>query len=66
MYGDTTLSARALQYFKRFSGLQAFKDKIDQEMKDDAKVGTSFGNYRVRGEEEVSWALVMSSRLPLH
>jgi len=57
MYGDTTLSQKALQYFEKFTNLEAFKEKINQEMKDKAKVGTSYANYRCRGEEEVRWAL---------
>jgi DNA polymerase I-like protein with 3'-5' exonuclease and polymerase domains len=57
IYGDTTLNTKSLQYFKRFSDLQVFKAKIDQEMQEKAKVGTSSANFRYRGEEEVSWAL---------
>lgn len=57
MYGDTTLNAKAQQYFKKFNDLQAFKAKIDQEMEDNSKVGTSYANFRYRGEEQVNWAL---------
>ncbi len=57
MYGDTTLNAKAQQYFRKFTELQAFKAKVDQDMQDHSKVGTSYGNFRYRGEEEVNWAL---------
>lgn len=57
MYGDTTLNAKALQYFKKFPDLQKFKAKVDQDMQDHSKVGTSYANFRYKGEEQVSWAL---------
>lgn len=57
MYGDTTLGLKELQYFEKFTGLQSFKEKIDHEMKKKSKVGTSYANYRCRGEEDVSWGL---------
>lgn len=57
MYGDTTLNAKAQQYFRKFTELQAFKTKVDQDMQDHSKVGTSYANFRYRGEEQVNWAL---------
>ena len=57
MYGDTTLNQKSQQYFKKFSKLQKFKEKIDKDMEKQAKVGTSYANFRSRGEEHVNWAL---------
>jgi hypothetical protein len=57
MYGDTTLSSKAQQYFKKFTKLQKFREEIDKEMADNARVGTSFGNFRTKGDDQVTWAL---------
>ncbi|KIA96177.1 hypothetical protein OC25_03575 [Pedobacter kyungheensis] len=57
MYGDTTLDLKAQLYFKKFIKLQEFKEKIDKEMADNSRVGTSLGNFRIKGEEQVTWAL---------
>lgn len=57
MYGDTTLNQKSQQYFNKFSKLQKFKEKIDKDMEEQAKVGTSQANFRSRGEDQVNWAL---------
>jgi len=57
MYGDTTLSPQAQQYFRKFDKLQDFKEKVDKQMLEESRVGTTNGNFRTRGEEQVTWAL---------
>lgn len=57
MYGDTTLSPQAQQYFRKFDKLQEFKEKIDKQMLEESRVGTTYGNFRTRGEEQVTWGL---------
>lgn len=57
MYGDTSLSAREQQYFKKFTKLQQYKQDIDKQLSKESRVGTKFGNFRVKGNEEVTWAL---------
>ena len=57
MYGDTTLGKKEQQYFKKFTKLQQYKQDIDKEMSEDHRIGTGFGNFRVRGQDEVTWAL---------
>lgn len=46
MYGDTTLTPREKKYFTKFSNLNAYKKRIEQEAINNTIVGTSLGNYR--------------------
>ncbi len=57
MYGDTSLGMKEQQYFKKFTKLQQYKQDIDKELSKESRVGTKFGNFRVKGNEEVTWAL---------
>lgn len=57
MYGDTTLTGEMKNYFTKFSKLNKFKIKVEQELISSNKVGTSNGNYRRKGDDESIWGL---------
>lgn len=57
MYGDTTLKANIINYFHQFPDLQAYRTQIDTEIEIFGRIGTESGNFRLKAEDGVGWAL---------
>lgn len=57
MYGDKTLGKNEKAYFKRFSGLEKYKQNINKKLSASKKVGTTLGNYRSCYGDDCTWGL---------
>ncbi len=57
MYGDDSLDAKAVVYFKRFKKLEDLRTSINATIETDKKIGTSVGNFRKLRDNESSWPL---------
>lgn len=58
MYGDKTVGSSVLKYFEKYPKLKEFQELIENEIKENKKIGTEDGNFRlVLDEEKCHWAL---------
>ncbi len=57
MYGDDSIKENVVKYFKQFKQLEKFKIEIENDLKQNSRIGIQLGNYRYMSNENNIWAL---------